>query len=420
MTDTFVNPSKGDNQVIRLELTAVFPNGKSVDLTDDLKRVRIENSPSSSTMTVFRFILNTFSDNILNIQQNSSRVCFNLKGTYSNLSGGTTSTSSNLFEPIILKPLLMDKNIIPSKDLLGPSNTGKRIRYEFAAVSESALQTNKVTVSGCYRNVTMAEVLVSLLSKTGKRLYIDQPTNSVKYPQVPLLPGNIINNIYHLDNIYGIYDDNLNIYNYYNAIIVTPSRFSSFVGSGSVSVLVSFKGNTNEGGEPSLTKSTMYISGDSTTGVYSKNIIVDQSMVGYKDTVELNQELFGNSITLTGDRIDKAYIDSYKLKTPFINRHGEFSKNLNMIDRFSNDTDKAILEDTIINSAVLVLSLNDVVIDQLDVFRQFKIKFDSEAHKSYEGIYRVESLIQTYNYDIKSGSSFNNLLTLRKFKDLNF
>ena len=420
MTDTFVNPSKGDNQVIRLELTAVFPNGKSVDLTDDLKRVRIENSPSSSTMTVFRFILNTFSDNILNIQQNSSRVCFNLKGTYSNLSGGTTSTSSNLFEPIILKPLLMDKNIIPSKDLLGPSNTGKRIRYEFAAVSESALQTNKVTVSGCYRNVTMAEVLVSLLSKTGKRLYIDQPTNSVKYSQVPLLPGNIINNIYHLDNIYGIYNDNLNIYNYYNAIIVTPSRFSSFVGSGSVSVLVSFKGNNSEGGEPSLTKSTMYISGDSTTGVYSKNIIVDQSMVGYKDTVELNQELFGNSITLTGDRIDKAYIDSYKLKTPFINRHGEFSKNLNMIDRFSNDTDKAILEDTIINSAVLVLSLNDVVIDQLDVFRQFKIKFDSEAHKSYEGIYRVESLIQTYNYDIKSGSSFNNLLTLRKFKDLNF
>ena len=420
MTDTFVNPSKGDNQVIRLELTAVFPNGKSVDLTDDLKRVRIENSPSSSTMTVFRFILNTFSDNILNIQQNSSRVCFNLKGTYSNLSGGTTSTSSNLFEPIILKPLLMDKNIIPSRDLLGPSNTGKRIRYEFAAVSESALQTNKVTVSGCYRNVTMAEVLVSLLSKTGKRLYIDQPTNSVKYPQVPLLPGNIINNIYHLDNIYGIYDDNLNIYNYYNAIIVAPSRFSSFVGSGSVSVLVSFKGNTNEGGEPSLTKSTMYISGDSTTGVYSKNIIVDQSMVGYKDMVELNQELFGNSITLTGDRIDKPYIDSYKLKTPFINRHGEFSKNLNMIDRFSNDTDKAILEDTIINSAVLVLSLNDVVIDQLDVFRQFKIKFDSEAHKSYEGIYRVESLIQTYNYDIKSGSSFNNLLTLRKFKDLNF
>ena len=420
MTDTFVDPSKGDNQVIRLELTAVFPNGKSVDLTDDLKRVRIENSPSSSTMTVFRFILNTFSDNILNIQQNSSRVCFNLKGTYTNLSAGTTSTSSNLFEPIILKPLLMDKNIIPSRDLLGPSNTGKRIRYEFAAVSESALQTNKVTVSGCYRNVTMAEVLVSLLSKTGKRLYIDQPTNSVKYPQVPLLPGNIINNIYHLDNIYGIYNDNLNIYNYYNAIIVTPSRFSSFVGSGSVSVLVSFKGNTNEGGEPSLTKSTMYISGDSTTGVYSKNIIVDQSMVGYKDTVELNQELFGNSITLTGDRIDKAYIDSYKLKTPFINRHGEFSKNLNMIDRFSNDTDKAILEDTIINSAVLVLSLNDVVIDQLDVFRQFKIKFDSEAHKSYEGIYRVESLIQTYNYDIKSGSSFNNLLTLRKFKDLNF
>ena len=420
MTDTFVNPSKGDNQVIRLELTAVFPNGKSVDLTDDLKRVRIENSPSSSTMTVFRFILNTFSDNILNIQQNSSRVCFNLKGTYSNLSSGTTSTSSNLFEPIILKPLLMDKNIIPSKDLLGPSNTGKRIRYEFAAVSESALQTNKVTVSGCYRNVTMAEVLVSLLSKTGKRLYIDQPTNSVKYPQVPLLPGNIINNIYHLDNIYGIYNDNLNIYNYYNTIIVTPSRFSSFVGSGSVSVLVSFKGNTNEGGEPSLTKSTMYISGDSTTGVYSKNIIVDQSMVGYKDTVELNQELFGNSITLTGDRIDKPYIDSYKLKTPFINRHGEFAKNLNMIDRFSNDTDKAILEDTIINSAVLVLSLNDVVIDQLDVFRQFKIKFDSEAHKSYEGIYRVESLIQTYNYDIKSGSSFNNLLTLRKFKDLNF
>ena len=420
MTDTFVNPSKGDNQVIRLELTAVFPNGKSVDLTEDLKRVRIENSPSSSTMTVFRFILNTFSDNILNIQQNSSRVCFNLKGTYSNLSGGTTSTSSNLFEPIILKPLLMDKNIIPSKDLLGPSNTGKRIRYEFAAVSESALQTNKVTVSGCYRNVTMAEVLVSLLSKTGKRLYIDQPTNSVKYSQVPLLPGNIINNIYHLDNIYGIYDDNLNIYNYYNAIIVTPSRFSSFVGSGSVSVLVSFKGNTNEGGEPSLTKSTMYISGDSTTGVYSKNIIVDQTMVGYKDTVELNQELFGNSITLTGDRIDKPYIDSYKLKTPFINRHGEFTKNLNMIDRFSNDTDKAILEDTIINSAVLVLSLNDVVIDQLDVFRQFKIKFDSEAHKSYEGIYRVESLIQTYNYDIKSGSSFNNLLTLRKFKDLNF
>ena len=420
MTDTFVNPSKGDNQVIRLELTAVFPNGKSIDLTDDLKRVRIENSPSSSTMTVFRFILNTFSDNILNIQQNSSRVCFNLKGTYSNLSGGTTSTSSNLFEPIILKPLLMDKNIIPSKDLLGPSNTGKRIRYEFAAVSESALQTNKVTVSGCYRNVTMAEVLVSLLSKTGKRLYIDQPTNSVKYPQVPLLPGNIINNIYHLDNIYGIYNDNLNIYNYYNAIIVAPSRFSSFVGSGSVSVLVSFKGNNSEGGEPSLTKSTMYISGDSTTGVYSKNIIVDQSMVGYKDTVELNQELFGNSITLTGDRIDKAYIDSYKLKTPFINRHGEFAKNLNMIDRFSNDTDKAILEDTITNSAVLVLSLNDVVIDQLDVFRQFKIKFDSEAHKSYEGIYRVESLIQTYNYDIKSGSSFNNLLTLRKFKDLNF
>ena len=420
MTDTFVNPSKGDNQVIRLELTAVFPNGKSVDLTDDLKRVRIENSPSSSTMTVFRFILNTFSDNILNIQQNSSRVCFNLKGTYSNLSGGTTSTSSNLFEPIILKPLLMDKNIIPSRDLLGPSNTGKRIRYEFAAVSESALQTNKVTVSGCYRNVTMAEVLVSLLSKTGKRLYIDQPTNSVKYSQVPLLPGNIINNIYHLDNIYGIYDDNLNIYNYYNAIIVTPSRFSSFVGSGSVSVLVSFKGNNSEGGEPSLTKSTMYISGDSTTGIYSKNIIVDQTMVGYKDMVELNQELFGNSITLTGDRIDKPYIDSYKLKTPFINRHGEFSKNLNMIDRFSNDTDKAILEDTIINSAVLVLSLNDVVIDQLDVFRQFKIKFDSEAHKSYEGIYRVESLIQTYNYDIKSGSSFNNLLTLRKFKDLNF
>lgn len=415
-----IQAQRGDNQLVSLSLSVAFPNGSTTDVSSYIKRARIENTPVTATMTVFRFILNLPPSVVLQIQEYSSQVTFHLKATYSSLGSGTTATNANLFDPIVLKPLLMNKDIIPTQDLLGPSNASRHFRYEFAAVPDSALATNKIVVSGCYRDVTMAEVLASLLGKTGKALYIDQPDNKVKYDQVPLLPGNIVNNIYYLQNVYGIYNDTINVYNYYNRIIVSPSKFNSILGSGSVSVTVTFVDNTKS--SPGLTKSTMYVTGSTTSGAYSKNIIVDSSQVGYTDRIELNQELFGNDLIYASDRIDGTRIDEVKLKRPLLSSRGFFDKNLTVIDRFGNQASRTIMEDVIVNTPRITLSLDEIAIDQLDVFRLFKIKFDSETHKKAEGIYRVESLVQTYSAEkMKEGtnsSSFNSTLVLRKVRDL--
>ena len=411
-----VSTSRGDNQVVKLELDIVYPNGTKDEVSAYLRRVRIENTPATYTMTVFRFILSLPPAVVIRIQKASPRVAFHLRATYSNLTGGANKVPNNLFEPIILRPLIMNKDIIPSKDLLGPKTTGDQVRFEFAAVPESALTTNKITVSGCYRNATIGEVLVSLLSKTGKQVLLDQPDNTVKYDQVPLLPGNITSNIQYLDRAYGIYKDRVNIYNYYNKIIISPSKFNSLIGQSPISVLVTFQDNSS--GAPSITKSSMYLTGDPVTSVSKKNILVDRTRVGYSDSTELNQELYGSNLVFTSDRIDGQKIETIDIQQPFLDRSGRFSKTWTLKDHFANEESRAVLEDIVTNSAKISLSLDDIALDHLDIFRPFHIRFDSESHKANEGVYRVDSLIQTYNQDSKGKATFNNLVALRRVKNL--
>lgn len=411
-----LEPTKGSNQIINLELTAVFPNGTKADVTSYLRRARLEHSPSTNIMTLFRFILNLPPELIHRLNQYSKQVNFLLKGTYAYSSN---NIKSNLFEPIVLRPILMNKDILPNSDLL-PLNSTSKIRYEIAAVAESALALNKIVVSGCYRNVTVGEVLIALLGKTTKKIYLDPPDNGVKYDQIPLLPGNIMTNIYNLHNAYGIYRDNLSVFTYYDRILVSPSKFNLTLGQSPISVLVTFQGSSPT--PPTLSKSTMYKEATKVVGQVKKNIIVDRSKVGYGDKTELHQELYGNKLVYLTDRIDGSFVHQTELQEPFLNNRGKFMKNLTLLDRYNTDAGRAILEDTIVNTARISLSLDDLAIDQDDVFRPFEVKFDSTTHGDFEGIYRVESLIQTYKNDrglvAGGGSSFNSFVVLKKSRNL--
>ena len=166
----------------------------------------------------------------------------------------------------------------------------------------------------------------------------------------------------------------------------------------------------------------MYLEATKTVGQVTKNIIVDRSHVGYGDKTELHQELYGNRLTFLGDKIDGIYVTQTELQDPFVSSKGAFTKNLTLLDRYSTDAGRAILEDTIVNTARVSLSLDDIAIDQVDVFRPYEIKFNSSTHGDYEGIYRVESLVQTYKNDrglvAGGGSSFNSFLVLRKTRNL--
>lgn len=407
-----IDPSKATIKVFNVNITASFPDGTNVDISSYLKKVRFDNNISKNMMPSVRFISLLPPDLIIKIQKYSNLVTFVLKSDYTDISTAGSGVTDSLFKSINLKPLLMDKDIIDINDLgETASASSSRLRFECVCVPEDALKDNKIVVSGNYLDATVTEVLLSLLTKTGKQIYLDPPDNDTRYPQIPLIPSNIISNIYNIDNIYGIYKDKLNIFSTYNKIIISPSKFNKFINQSTISVLVRFSSKSDK----LAYDSSSYKIIDGATGYFSKNIIVDSACVGFSDRTELNNELFGNKLTYVSKAIDKDKIEDLTLP-PIYDRNGTVDKKLLIEDLFDNSYSREFFQDSFQNNSRITMRLTNIDIEELDLFRQFNIKFDNSLHEEKSGIYRVDSISQTFNIGKGMATELINYINLRRIK----
>ena len=213
----------------KVKFTVMTTNGLVLPLDTAIRRIRITNDFTNNVMPEYRVIMNLPPEIILQIQEDYDKVVFEMEVQSrfheEELNSEKAKTEAErkrerLFDPFmgktLLKPLLSDKGLLyvpPARGLDddSESNGFKNIRYEMILVPVNSLKSNKGVDSGVLRNATVTEALLVMASKAKTKLYLSPPDNNTRYDQIVLYPGNLYSNIYHINNNYGIYKDDIKI-----------------------------------------------------------------------------------------------------------------------------------------------------------------------------------------------------------------
>lgn len=406
-------------KIFNLRLVAMFSDGTTNDVSQFVTRARIEMNFQEFIMPYYRFILRLPKELIVKINTDRDKVVFAFS---SNVTTNDTEDSKiyvPFHEEIILKPIMDLNNVIDYDDRVTKTNDDQKHlfdRYELVALSEEILKTNKPVVSGIYNNCTVEDVVTDLLSYLKNRdVYFHPVDNKKIYEQIIITPSNVYDNIKFLDNVYGIYNREIKMFNHSSGLNILPMSGFDPKEVGLVNLEVRFP--SNQTSEEIIEGSYEEISSFN-ENIRNKNIITRISNVSLIDNVRLFNELIGSEIHLFG-------MDKYE-KDPKINqysrdiydRNGKINKvkvlddiydnNFNLSKEFNNNKD-----------IMLQVQLNDVDINMDDVFKQFKVEFFNNYYKHYNGIYEILSINQNFLPASKS-ISVNSFIVLRKINDMKF
>src|SRR5699024_7250826 len=228
-------------------MRALFSNGESEDLTPYIRVARMEIDFENYVMAYYRFIMELPPALLVKIQSDRNKVVFSYKIIYTGEDVEDRRLIKTFQEQIILKPI-MDLNtpIDYSDDILREEedNRLKLIRYEFIAVSEEVIKTNKPVVSGIYRNVTVDEAVLNMLGLfNNRKIYYKPSENRRKYKQLILSPGNVYTNLKYIDRVYGIYSSGIKIFNHDSGLNILPVEGMDPKAVGSINIEIKFGDN---------------------------------------------------------------------------------------------------------------------------------------------------------------------------------
>lgn len=197
-------------------------------------------------------------------------------------------------------------------------------RYELVAVSEDILASNKPVVSGVYNNCTVSEVVTDLLSYLKNRnVYIDPPDNDKRYDQILITPSNIYDNIKFIDEVYGIYNREVKMFNHPSGLNILPMSGFDPEDVGKVKIQVRFP--SNQSNEEIIEGSYEQIS-TLDKDVKNKNIITKVNNVSLVDNTRLFNELIGSDIFLFGMDKDEEDIRMSHYSRDIYDRKGKVQK----------------------------------------------------------------------------------------------
>ncbi|WRM43449.1 hypothetical protein [Staphylococcus phage LY01] len=406
-------------KIFNIKLIALYSDGTTDDLSQFIKRSRIEMNFQEYIMPYYRFILRLPKETIIKINKDRDKVVFSFASDMITTDSESESLSVPFYEEIILKPLMDLSNPVNYDDRVTRTDEDQKHlfdRYELVAISEETLKTNKPIVSGIYNNCTVSEVVVDLLSNLkNRKIYLHEIDNNKIYEQIILLPANVYDNIKFIDDVYGIYNREIKMFNHETGLNILPMSGFDPNEIGKVKIEIRFP--SNQTNEEIIEGSYEQISEENDL-VRNKNIITKINNVSLVDNTRLFNELIGSEINLFGMSNETEYTKLNTYRRDMEDRNGHINKVKVYDDIYDNPYS---LEKEFNNSKdiILKIQLNDIDLTMEDTFKQFDIEFFNEYYKHYNGFYELLSINQEYK-NANKALVLSNYITLRKITDHTF
>lgn len=408
----------------KVKFTVMTTNGLVLPLDTAIRRIRITNDFTNNVMPEYRVIMNLPPEIILQIQEDYDKVVFEMEVQSrfheEELNSEKAKTEAErkrerLFDPFmgktLLKPLLSDKGLLyvpPARGLDddSESNGFKNIRYEMILVPVSSLQSNKGVDSGVLRNATVTEALLVMASKAKTKLYLSPPDNNTRYDQIVLYPGNLYSNIYHINNNYGIYKDDIKIYSNEDMVIVGPMSKGTSMDRGVVNIQVNFPRNKGDNIQYGA-----YDALDPEGSGRIKNMVVNSNNVAITDNSALASELSGSRQHVTNRTIYG--LDENMYSQDHLDRDGVVNKARVYENIYSNSY---ALESFIKNNTkprLVTINYKDVDIKPMDAYKRFHVKFDDHNYSRYNAKYKCIGMTTEFEMTNRNHCTISGLIKLR-------
>lgn len=408
----------------KVKFTVMTTNGLVLPLDTAIRRIRITNDFTNNVMPEYRVIMNLPPEIILQIQEDYDKVVFEMEVQSrfheEELNSEKAKTEAErkrerLFDPFmgktLLKPLLSDKGLLyvpPARGLDddSESNGFKNIRYEMILVPVNSLQSNKGVDSGVLRNATVTEALLVMASKAKTKLYLSPPDNNTRYDQIVLYPGNLYSNIYHINNNYGIYKDDIKIYSNEDMVIVGPMSKGTSMDRGVVNIQVNFPRNKGDNIQYGA-----YDALDPEGSGRIKNMVVNSNNVAITDNSTLASELSGSRQHVTNRTIYG--LDENMYSQDHLDRDGVVNKARVYENIYSNSY---ALESFIKNNTkprLVTINYKDVDIKPMDAYKRFHVKFDDHNYSRYNAKYKCIGMTTEFEMTNRNHCTISGLIKLR-------
>src|SRR5699024_2408235 len=130
-----------------------YSDGTTDDLSQFIKRSRIEMNFQEYIMPYYRFILRLPKETIIKINKDRDKVVFSFASDMITTDAESESLSVPFYEEIILKPLMDLSNPVNYDDRVTRTDEDQKHlfdRYELVAIFEEKLKTNKSIVLCIY------------------------------------------------------------------------------------------------------------------------------------------------------------------------------------------------------------------------------------------------------------------------------
>lgn len=408
----------------KVKFTVMTTNGLVLPLDTAIRRIRITNDFTNNVMPEYRVIMNLPPEIILQIQEDYDKVVFEMEVQSrfheEELNSEKAKTEAErkrerLFDPFmgktLLKPLLSDKGLLyvpPARGLDddSESNGFKNIRYEMILVPVNSLKSNKGVDSGVLRNATVTEALLVMASKAKTKLYLSPPDNNTRYDQIVLYPGNLYSNIYHINNNYGIYKDDIKIYSNEDMVIVGPMSKGTSMDRGVVNIQVNFPRNKGDNIQYGA-----YDALDPEGSGRIKNMVVNSNNVAITDNSALASELSGSRQHVTNRTIYG--LDENMYSQDHLDRDGVVNKARVYENIYSNSY---ALESFIKNNTkprLVTINYKDVDIKPMDAYKRFHVKFDDHNYSRYNAKYKCIGMTTEFEMTNRNHCTISGLIKLR-------
>lgn len=260
--------------------------------------------------------------------------------------------------------------------------------------------------SGVLRNATVTEALLVMASKAKTKLYLSPPDNNTRYDQIVLYPGNLYSNIYHINNNYGIYKDDIKIYSNEDMVIVGPMSKGTSMDRGVVNIQVNFPRNKGDNIQYGA-----YDALDPEGSGRIKNMVVNSNNVAITDNSALASELSGSRQHVTNRTIYG--LDENMYSQDHLDRDGVINKARVYENIYSNSY---ALESFIKNNTkprLVTINYKDVDIKPMDAYKRFHVKFDDHNYSRYNAKYKCIGMTTEFEMTNRNHCTISGLIKLR-------
>ena len=410
-------------KVFKIKMNVLFSNGRGLDVTPYIKKTRITNDFNNNIMPKYNLLFMMPLEIIMLIQKDRDQVVFSLELTYTDviINDKQNRTNSSIFKyylkNTILKPLEFDDSIHDSSKINEPKdnkddgrhfNSMQHYKFEVIAVPEDSLKSNKYVTSGAYRNCNVTEATLALVTKAPHKISIVEPDNKKRYNQIVLYPGNIFSNLYHIQNNYGIYNDDLKIYTVNDRLIISPLNSDRVMDArGPISISVEFD---KRDPRSHLIKGSYDMVTDEDKAI--KYMIVNRTAVTLKNNTGLIAEVFGNQNVIT--HRDKSNFYEEEFNIDYYDRQGEVYKTKLYENIFGNEYTRNNFLNKIKNENTMTIMYDNIDFKIDDGLRLFIMNFNNQDYSRYNGKYKCIMTTHEFTTDLTGNTFINGSITLRR------